>query len=190
MIPDRAGHVADWEFDKLVVILLRQFKRPLEAQNITLSNAQITQIGEDAAERRPLNDNAQAVRAALLAVIAESEAVLAQWKLTFAQSLRTEMTDMPGWETTADFLDVANEKINAEVRISAGASLLTVLGDPRHASYLLQAIDHDLHTDGRLDVDAMIAKRTLLHAAAIPAEADDWLDQARVWVQAQHNHTT
>jgi len=185
MIPDRAGNVAGWEFDKLVIILLRQFKRPLETHDVTLSNPQITQIGEDAAANRPPNADAQSVRAALLEVIAESERVLAAWDLTFAQSLRTEMTHMPGWETTADFLDVANEKINAEVRISAGAALLTILGDPRHAPYLLQAIDHDLATAGRLDVDAMIAKRALLHAATIPAEADDWLDQARNWVTQQ-----
>lgn len=183
MIPDRAGNVEGWEFDKLVIILLRQFKRPLSDRDITLSNEQVTVIGDDMAQRRQPNADAVAVRAALAEIIAESEAVLAGWDLTFAQSLATEMTDMPGWETTAEFLDVANEKVNAEVRISAGASLMVVLGDAQYAHHLLTAIDYDLRTAGRLDVDAMIARRALLHAADIPLDASDWLAQVRAWVQ-------
>lgn len=182
MIPDRAENASHWEFDTLISILIRQFKRLLADQGVALNEDMIRQIGQDIAQHHPLNEQAIAIRDALPALIQDSVDVLAGWDLTFAQSLKTEMTDMPGWETTADFLDVANEKINAEVRISAGASLLTALGDRRYAGFLLQAIEHDLQTTGRLDVDAVIARRTLLYAAGIAEDDATWLEQARAWV--------
>jgi len=183
MIPDRAGNVENWDFDKLLVILLRQFKRLLAERGVELTDAQMQQIGAAVAARQPITaTEVEPLHKTMAAIIAESVEVLRGWSLTYVQALNTEMTDMPGWETTAEFLDIANHKVNAELRISAGASLLTALGDPRYAHFLLQTIQYDLDTYNRLDVDATLARRTLLFAAHIDEDAPDWLAQAQAWV--------
>jgi hypothetical protein len=182
MLPDRAGNAEHWEFDTLVLILLRQFKRLLADRDVVLSDTDMKGIGSAAAARSALDSTGLAARAALAEIVAESEEMLAGFGLTFAQSLATTMNDMPGWETTADFLQLANEKINAEVRISAGAALMVCLGDARYAHYLLQAVDHDLSEHNALDVDAVIARRALLFAAEVAADDPDWRDEIRAWV--------
>lgn len=174
MLPDRAGNVQNWEFDKLVTILLRQFKRLLAERGVELSDKDMQEIGVEVAERRTNPARLQPINDALVDIIAESEGVLGAWKLTFAESLKTEMTDMTNWETTAEFLDVANEKINAEVRISAGSSLMLALGDRRNLAHVIQTIRHDLDTHGKLDVDAMLAKRTATFAYQILDDDPDW----------------
>lgn len=185
MIPDRANNISQWEFDKLVVILLRQFKRLLAERAADLNDADIRHFGEQVAKRVALPDTAEAVRAALRTIIDESVSVLARWGLDYATALKTTMTDIPGWETTADFLEIANQKGNAEIRISAGSSLLLALGDASRARYCLQAVDHDLATLDQLDVDAIIAKRCLLHASRVDPAADDWRDRVAAWVESQ-----
>jgi len=167
------------------LILLRQFKRLLAKHDVELTDTQMQQIGQHVADANSQPDAAliDPVKLALAAIITESVDLLGDWELTYAQSLAATMDDVGGWETTADFLEIANEKINAEIRISAGAALLTLLGDHRSVQFLLETIDHDLKTAGDLDVDAMMAKRALLHAANINAEDDDWLAKARAWAQ-------
>lgn len=184
MIPDRAGNVENWELDKLVVILLRQFKRLLDARQVNLTDDQMQAIGARVASGAVPDDLMRAICDALAAIIAESETVLAGWGLTFARSLATDMNAMPGWETTADFLDIANEKVNAEIRISAGAALMLLLGDRRYARYPLQAAAHDLAVQGWLDVDAMLGRRALLYASGVSADAKDWFDRVSAWVDA------
>ncbi|MFN8449948.1 MAG: hypothetical protein U0521_15520 [Anaerolineae bacterium] len=56
-----------------------------------------------------------ALRRALADLIAESEQVLAGWNLTFRQSLDTEIDAIPGWTSTAEFLEIANEKSQRRV---------------------------------------------------------------------------
>lgn len=185
MIPDRAGNVEHWEIDKMTVILLRQFKRLLAQRGVELSDSEMQLLGMQVAERQPLDAPVGAITDAMQTIIGESVAVLDGWNLTFADALATDMTDLAHlWETTAEFLDLANEKVNAEVRISAGASLLCLLGDPSFAPFLLAAIDHDLRENQTLDVDAAIGRRALLHAAKIDREVDDWLEQVRAFVAA------
>ncbi len=181
MIPDRASNAENWELDKLVVILLRQFKRLLDARGVELSNSDMERMGQAVAQRAEPGPQARAAAGALLDIVAESEQLLAGWNLTFAESLRTDMNALGGWESTADFLQLANEKVNAEVRITAGSALALLLGEKRHAGHLLAAIEHDLETLGSLDVDAVIARRALLHAARIAPDAADWLARARAW---------
>ncbi len=184
-LPDQAGNAENWALDKLVTILLRQFKRLLMDKGIELTDGQMQAMGEQVAARQPV-EAAGVICTALAELIAESETVLAQWGLSFAVALKTQMTDIAGWETTADFLEIANEKVNAEVRISAGAALMTVLGDARHAPYLMQAITHDLETAGYLDVDAVIAKKAMMHAAGLDAPKEDWLARLEDWLQHRH----
>ncbi|MDX1991685.1 MAG: hypothetical protein SF029_04825 [bacterium] len=188
-LPDRASNAEKWDFDKLVTILLRQFKRLLAERGVKLTDAETQQIGESVAQRAvaqriDAGEQIPAIRAAMVEIVAESVQVLGQWNLTFAQSLATPMTEMPGWETTADFLELANEKVNAEVRVSAGSSLLVALGDVRYAHFLVEAIEHDLEALGQLDVDAIIGRRALLFASGIDGDAPDWVEQVRAWVES------
>ena len=92
----------------LLAILLRQFRRPLKSQGVELSDAEAEAIAHDLVYYDSSSEKAQAIRAALVDLIAESETVLTRWNLTFQQSLDTEMKDISGWESTAEFLDIAN----------------------------------------------------------------------------------
>jgi hypothetical protein len=72
------------------------------------------------------------------------------------------MEDVPGWHTTAEFLEVANEKSNAELRIAVGGALLLALGDDTFADYL-----RFLVANPALDeVSAVMARRVLEFAGA------------------------
>jgi hypothetical protein len=184
MLPDRAGNVESWQFDRLLVILLRQFQRLFAQRGLELADADFQKVAAAVTSGDTSGSIVAALRAALPEIIAESEQVLYEMGLTFAQSLAVSMNDLPGWETTADFLQLANEKINAELRITAGASLLVSLGNTRYAQMLLDAIDHDLKTHGQLDVDAVIARRCLLFATSVSADDPDWLEKVRAWAGA------
>jgi hypothetical protein len=140
---DRGPTLANAPIEDLLAILLRQFRRPLAAQGVTISDADAAQIAADLAARTPDTPQRAAIRDALVAVIAESEGVLAKWGLTFETALNTTMDAMPGWETTAEFLEIASEKANAELRIAAGAALLLALGDARHADKIAHQIKRD-----------------------------------------------
>ena len=161
----------------LLAILLRQFRRPLKTHGVELSDSEAEALAHDLVAHAPLSDKAQAIRAALVDLIAESETVLARWNLTFQQSLDTEMNAISGWESTAEFLEIANEKANAELRISTGASLLAALGDLRYAPDLLFLVER-----GEDDLDAVIARRVLLFVSGISADDPQWLDQLRIWI--------
>lgn len=175
------GALDDMPFDELLAMLLRQFKRLLAARGIDLSDSELKALANAVAASTP-SPHAQSVRAALADIIAESENVLKHWNLTFAESLATGMDAIPGWETTAEFLEIANEKSNAELRISAGAALAVALGDLRYARYLLDVTGHDA---GAWDVDAVIARRVLLFASGVAGGADGWLAQVNAWLKAQ-----
>lgn len=185
MRPDRASNVEDWEIDALVVVLLRQFKRLLADKAVILTDADMQTLGFCVVERTLTDETTSPIREALDALITDSIGVLHQWGLTFAQSLATDMNDLTSlWETTADFLALANEKGNAEIRISAGSALHTLLGGKDYVDHLITTIDHDLRVLGTLDVDAMICKRALTHCANIPQNDADWWERARVWVES------
>ncbi|MEO8391709.1 MAG: hypothetical protein ABI700_01835 [Chloroflexota bacterium] len=162
----------------LLSILLRQVRRPLKGHGVDLTDAEAESLAHDLTAHAPLSEKAQAIRAALVDLIAESETVLTRWNLTFQQSLDTEMKDISGWESTAEFLEIANEKANAELRISTGASLLAALGDLRYASDLLFLVER-----GEDDLDAVIARRVLLFASGIDPHETHWLDQLRAWIR-------
>ncbi|NWG17676.1 MAG: hypothetical protein HXY41_13700 [Chloroflexi bacterium] len=175
---NRITPAASWPFETLVAVLLKQFKRPLAAQGLDLTDAAAQAIARDVTARRDPGEMAQAVVTALAAGIAESETVLARWGLSFRESLATGMDAVPGWNSTAEFLEIANEKANAEIRIGAGAALLAALGDLRYTRCLFDLIEHDPE-----EVEAVIARRVLLFISGVDGETPDWLEQARAWVQ-------
>ncbi|HEX2619047.1 MAG TPA: hypothetical protein VHL11_02840, partial [Phototrophicaceae bacterium] len=175
MVHNRAQNVARWRYDELFLILLRQFKRLLADQGIDLTDLQLHELADLMAQKQLSGEIAQPVKLALISIIETSLAVLDGMKLTYPQALATEMDDLPGWETTADFLELANEKGNAELRISAGASLLTALDDARYTDLLFACYQHGANDPE--DVDALIAKRALMFAAEVVETAKDWLSQ-------------
>lgn len=177
MFHDRPNPVETWPFDQLITTLLKQFKRPLAAHGVTFADAEAQAIGKAVSSRESLPESAQAIRPALAAVIAESEAVLRQWGLSFAQSLRTGMDALSGWESTADFLALAEEKANAEIRIGAGAGLLAALGDLRYADYLVDQIQ-----TAPDETEAVIARRVLLFLTGADPATPEGLEQARQWI--------
>jgi hypothetical protein len=128
-----------------------------------------------------LSEVARRVRDALVDLVAESERVLAVWNLTYEQSLDSEMNDLPGWETTAEFLELANEKTNAELRISTGSALLAALGDQRYARYLWVLAER---SGADADLDEVIARRVLLFVSGISPDDPAWLDKLRKWVSS------
>lgn len=152
--PERGQTLGNAPLEDLLTILLRQFKRPLASKGVTLTDADAAQIAAAIAAGTPADDQRRAIADALVALIAESEAVLAQWGLSFEQALDTPMDVLPGWETTAEFLEIANEKSNAELRISAGAALLLALGDARHVDKIEAQIARDAD-----EVEAQIGAR-------------------------------
>ena len=175
---DRTSAFADAPLTDLVALVLRQFKRPLASRGIHLSDADAPILAAEIAAHNPPTPQRQAIQAALVDLIAESESILARWSLTFEQALDTPMEGIPGWETTAEFLEIASEKTNAELRIAAGAALLTVLGDARHARKLVHLVERDPH-----DPDAQLGRRLLSHAAGIDPRAADWVAQAHAWLK-------
>lgn len=186
MVRNRAENATMWDLDKLAAILIRQFKRPLAERGVTPTENEIQAIAQAAANRQPPDADALKLREAMADVVRESLDVLAAWGMTYRESLATGMDQMPGWETTADFLMLANEKGNAELRISAGASLLALLGDTRFSDLLIACYQHG--QDDPEDVDAVIARRALSFATGLDAAAPDWLEQAQRWHDA-HNET-
>jgi hypothetical protein len=178
--PDRTAQLLQVPLQHLIMDLLRQFNKPslLGKRGIDLNKAALETLAEQLANHAPLPASVQALNDALLDIVQESVAELqTRFGLTFAQALaKTDMGDMGGWETTAEFLDIANHKYNAELRIAAGTALMVFLGDTRLVAHLLTVIEHDKGLD---DVDALIAKRALSHHTQIALDADDWEAQVR-----------
>lgn len=160
----------------LVPDMLKQFNKLtlLGQRGINLSKIEMDAIAEALTEGNALPEKVPAINDALHEIIQESITLLDErFGLTFEKSLKTmDISDVANWHTTADFLEIANEKSNAELRISAGCSLMAFLGDVRLAKHLLTVIRVD---DGVNDVDAMIAKRALSHYAKLDMDAEDWL---------------
>lgn len=177
---DRGKILASAPLDELLTLLLRQFRRPLAGHGVALTDADAAKLAGEIAARAPETALHSAVRAALKAVIVESEAVLGRWGLSFAQALETPMDAIPGWETTAEFLEIANEKANAELRIAAGSALLLALGDASAAGHILTQIERDPQ-----ETEAQIGRRVLGWAAGLDVEAEGWLAAAHAWAEKQ-----
>ncbi len=156
MRPDRATVLKNAPLEDLIGVLLRQYKRLLAERGTELSEADLKTIAGRIVRRATPDAREQAVRAALIEMVEESSAVLVRWNLTFAQALKTEMGDLPGWETTSDFLEVANEKANAELRIASASVLIAALGDLRYNDHLQAIIEHDPD-----EMEAVTAQRVL-----------------------------
>ena len=177
MLPaDRAHTFANAPMQDLLSVLLRQLKRPLGTQGFKLTDAEANRLAAERVEGKIPQRSLELV-AALEGIVRESEAVLAGFGLTFLSALDADMSTLGGWQTTAEFLDLANEKANAELRITLGAALdMAFVGDEQYAPYLLFLAEGD-HGD-----EAIIAQRILAFVTGIPLGADDWIKRVRSWL--------
>ncbi|MBK9122017.1 MAG: hypothetical protein IPM16_02705 [Chloroflexi bacterium] len=182
---NRADNVRSWTIEELILILMRQFKRLLAERGADLNDAQMRDLAQAVADNRggSTDDTLSTIRNALNRVTAESEALLAGWGLTYTESLKTSMEDMPGWDTTADFLSLANEKVNAELRISAGSALRLLLGESEALRNVLTTATHGAGDPE--DVDAVIALRAMAHFFGADAtDSKGVLEASEAWLTA------
>ncbi len=169
-------------FSDLMRVLLSQFKRLLADNDVILTADETLAVSRAVADKVP-HPKLDAIQVVMKQLVLDSLLLLQdRWDFTFAHSLKTDMDSIGGWETTAEFLEIANEKSNAELRVSAGSSLLVAMGDVSYASYLLDVIQAD---DGVMDVDAVFAKRSLCHIADVDSMGDEWLEQLEAWLDKQ-----
>lgn len=181
-LSDPAAKLNDAPISDIFNLLLIQFKRLMAEREVKISTHDIRHYADSVALRNLSPDDAAPMTNVIHQLVHESEQELAQqFGFTFKQSLQADMNSIDTWETTAEFLELANIKHNAELRISAGSSLLCLLGDYRYVPHLLTVIEVDA---GVMDVDAIIAKRALLHAARIETGDANWLNRVRQWYQS------
>ncbi len=155
--PDRAQTFENAPLDDLLGVLLRQMRRPLAGHGFTISDTEALHL----AGARAKGDNpaeTSSLLAALAGVVNESLAVLRGFGLTFEQSLDADMATIGGWQTTAEFLEIANEKSNAELRITLGAALALAFGDAQFKALLTHL------AAGSYGDETVIARR-MLHFA-------------------------
>ncbi len=176
MLPDRAAIYPTSPLDELLARLLRQYRRPLKSRGIEFTDAQAGEIAKALVNRQDPGATARAMCVALAELVSESERALAKWNLTFQTAIDTPMEQITGWETTSDFLEIANEKSNAELRISTGAILLTAMEDYRYLPILLF-----LAARPERDIDTILSRRLLSHLSGVEEDAPDWLDRVQAW---------
>lgn len=174
--PDRARTFDNAPMDELLSVLLRQLKRPLTAHGSRLTDAQVDSLAQQRIVSQTIPEMRELVMA-LGAVVAESHKVLEKLGFTYQQSIQTGMDGVKGWETTAEFLELANEKSNAELRITLASGLGLVFGQER-------AFVPDLLFLARGDYgdETVIARRCLAFAAGVDHHAPDILTQIENWL--------
>ncbi len=177
MLPtDRAQTFANAPMQDLLSVLLRQLKRPLATQGFKLTDAEANRLATERVDGKIPQRSLELV-AALESIVHESETVLADLELTFQTSFDADLSIIGNWHTTAEFLDIANEKSNAELRITLGSALdMAFVGDDQYAPYLLFLAEGD-HGD-----ETVIAQRILSFATGIAVDKPDWLKQVRSWL--------
>jgi len=181
--PNPAQKLFDAPYADLVVVLLKQFTRLLKAQQVTLTTPQLTQVGEDA-EAKQSSEDIDRIRPLLRQFVQESVNELHERFefTTYYEALTHDMTAMDGWETTGEFLEIANIKSNAELRISAASTLLVMFGERTYGTYLLDIIRVDA---GVHDVDAAFAIRALVHTGGITYSKDPfWFEAIEKWIKS------
>ncbi len=168
-------------FFDLMRVLLSQFKRLLIDNGVTLTANDMIAVARAIADDSE-HEKLPAIQPIMKRLVDESLSLIQErWGLTFAESLRADMNTVEAWETTAEFLEIANDKSNAELRVSAGSTLLVAMGDFDYAQYLIDVVEYDA---GTMDVDAVFAKRALTHVSGVD-DAEDWLEQVQAWLKAR-----
>lgn len=174
MSDERAQTFENAPIGDLIGILLRQMRRPLGTHGFHMTDTEAVRLAHERVEKGTM-ENPDLLRAVVEAV-KESQAVLDKMGLNFEQSLDADMNSIGGWTSTAEFLELANEKSNAELRITLGAVLALILGDRGFVSSLLYLAGGDYGDE------TVIARRILSFASGVSPDAVNWLAQVRQWV--------
>lgn len=179
--PSPNEKLGDAPFNDLMRVLLSQFKRLLADNGTPLTADETLEVARAIADGSP-HPKLPKIQSIMESLVNESLTLIQdRWGLTFLQSLYASMDDLDTWESTAEFLEIANEKSNAELRVSAGSSLLVAMGDLSFAPYLLDVIKQD---NGVMDVDAVFARRVLLHISSVE-DNKNWYQQVTEWLDQQ-----
>jgi hypothetical protein len=165
-------------FFDLMRILINQFRGLLANNGVKLTTDDTHALANAIADNTQ-HDKLADSQAVMQTLVDESLTLIAdRWGLSFAECLHADMNSIQAWETTADFLEIANDKSNAELRVSAGSTLLVAMGNYAYVGYLVDVVEHDA---GAMDVDAIFAKRTLVHVSGVDGDAEDWLAHVQQW---------
>ena len=128
MLPDRLHAYETTPLHELLAVLLRQYRRPLTGRGVKLTDAEAAELAE-AIVRGEAHPQADAVRAALVDLMAESEAVLARYGLTFPDSLAVTMESIaPGTVLESTLLFAGHASDLERSAIGHALSLVTCLG--------------------------------------------------------------
>ncbi|MFZ4825793.1 MAG: hypothetical protein ACOYLB_00415 [Phototrophicaceae bacterium] len=155
----------------ILAFLLKQLRRPLLAHGLSPFDGNEGGWAQRLMGADGTDTALTPLHKALLGVLQESEDQLAQWGMTFAQSLATPMGDMKGWETTAEFLELATLKSNAELRIASVSLVLIWLDALRcrpHLEFIALHPDYD-------ELNSIVAQRILQHLEEKPHPDDSRL---------------
>ena len=163
-------------------LLLRQFSEELAEAGLRLGDETINQLSRDLASRLA-SGTASALVDVLIPLVDDNLNQLnSRWNLRFPEFLAAESSQIDNWQSTAELLKLANDKIEIEQRIVIGSALLVICGRHEYAEYLLDVLEYDM---GLMDLDAVIAKRALLHISGVDGARRDWLTRVRDWLRGQ-----
>lgn len=179
MPPGPTEKLDNLPFVNILLIPLDYFRPALVEQGISLWAGDARQVAEALAAGRRRGKAEQVIAA--LADIVDAQLALLQdrWGLDLASALRAEMSAIGTWRTTAEYIELANIKAEAESQIVLGAALLVAAGRHEYADCLIDALEYD---SGESDVDTAIARRALLHASGVDGGRADWLAQVKRWL--------
>ncbi len=174
-----ASQINNLPYSNVLLILLDSLRPALLARSISLGADDARDLAAallDGREYEPA-----AMLDATVAKLVEARLLLLResWGLDFATALRSDLADIGSWQSTAEFLELANAKAEAETQIALGSALLAALGRHEYANNLLDLIAFDAGED---DVDTQIAKRVLLRVSGVDGADTDWLAQIKRWL--------
>jgi len=167
---------------EVIFILLQHFRAHLVGAGLTLGTDEARELAAAVATGRRHDKAGPVLRTIAERVDGCLAALQSRWQLDFAASLRADMAAIGPWRSTAEFLELANDKAVAETDIVLGSALLAAGGRRDYASYLLDALEFDA---GAFDIDGAISRRILLHISGVDGARTDWLAQARRWLAGQ-----
>ncbi|MCY4021416.1 MAG: hypothetical protein OXG39_18560 [Chloroflexi bacterium] len=180
MSSDKLDRLAKAPLQEILHLLFRQLDGALRQRDPSLDTSAWRDLIA-ALEAGETPESVTRLAAVLIALVEDKLKTLRdRFSVDFAGSLAADITQMTDWESTAEFLSIAEEKAQAEQEIVIASALLVACGRSEYASYLIEVIEDDA---GALDVDAVIARRLLLHAGAIDATNADAPSQARAWLE-------
>lgn len=168
---------------EIIWIALQHFRASLAEAGLILGAGETRELAGAIAEGTARAKGDCALRHIAAIVDGRLSRLRSRWRLDFAASLRADMAAIGPWRSTAEYLELANAKAEAEIDIALGSALLAAAGQRDYAPYLLDVLEQD--AGDCADIDAAIARRILLHISGVDGARADWLAQLRRWLDDQ-----